>query len=152
MFDSTKRFLSERFSLLLRTSKKDERARFREHYSFKNGAESILSKCVAGEECQNHLVPIEKFRQKNLVTALNSRQYQNYVYLCHANFNLHAGWLICKYVLNGFCTISKDMFEFETRKGGTNRFGNHMKRHANSNGDNITFNRNLPQKYAKKNS
>ncbi len=112
-------------------------------------AESIMKACVAGEKCQYNLVPIERFRQTHLETTLKSTQYQNYVVLRHSNCNLHAGWIMCKYVMNGSCTISKGMFELDTRKGGTNRFGNHIKRHLKSNSGTITFNRNLPQKCAK---
>ncbi len=56
---------------------------------------------------------------------------------------------MCEYVMHRFSTISKGMFELDSRKGGRNRFGNHMKRDPNSNAGNIAFNSNFLQKCAK---
>ena len=57
------------------------------------------------------------------------KQYENYIVLCHENTLFHAGWIICPYVFNGNCAASKGLFPLDTKKGGTNRFGIHIRIH-----------------------
>ena len=46
----------------------------------------------------------------------------------------HAGWMFCPFVLSGFCRLSKGIFEINTIKGGTNKFGRHVLEHDKAEG------------------
>ncbi len=97
-------------------------------------AESIVRKCVAKEENQNHLVPMDTLRQTDLDILLKTKQYQKYICAFLHKFKTPSGWIMSKYVTNGFCIVPKGIFELDTGKDGTNRFGNHMISHLSPNG------------------
>ncbi len=63
---------------------------------------------------------------------MKSKQYEKYLVLSHANTLFHAGLMLCLYIFNGNCAPSKGMFPIDTKKGGTNRFGFHMRTHEKS--------------------
>lgn len=53
---------------------------------------------------------------------------------------------MCPYVRNGFCPISKGLFEIDTKKGGTNRFGRHITEHEKGSGKETRLVQELPSK------
>ncbi len=47
------------------------------------------------------------------------------------NTVFNSGWFVCPCVLGGFCTVQKSVVEFDSRKGGTNRYGKYTAENEN---------------------
>jgi len=94
----------------------------------KQECEDAVKSIVADQTCLFHLVPFRDYRQSHQGRTLTSSAYSKYSILCHQNSMYHAGWVVCPYVLNGYCG-SDGMLEMNTQKGGTNRFSRHMAKH-----------------------
>ena len=98
---------------------------------------------VAQKETGFHLVPFDSFRKSHQGYYFKSKQYEKYFVLCYINTMFHTGWMLFPYVRNGFCAVSKGLFEIDTRKGGTNRFGRHMMEHERTSRTTVSIPQNL---------
>lgn len=106
-------------------------------------AEDAVKKIKAKEETAFYLVSFMKYKRSHQGSTLKSKQYEKYLVLCHANSLYHAGWIVCPYILTGFCVMSKGLYEINTRKGGTNKFGQHMTLHERCTSGEVHMERDL---------
>jgi len=74
------------------------------------------------------LVSFGDYKESHQGRSLTSPQYQKYKVLCYKNSMFHAGWIVCPYILSGFCK-SDGLLELNAKKGGTNRLSRHLARH-----------------------
>jgi len=109
----------------------------------KNSAEKAIEKIVKEEECVYHLVRYDKYKQSHQGAGLKSESYSDYFILCHANSYYHAGWLVCPYYRNGFCSATKGLLEFNPSRGGTRKYKNHMNEHKDNTNSVVPFSRDL---------
>jgi len=94
----------------------------------KDDAEKAIQFIVADKPCQYQLVEFKNYKNSHQGRVLTSQHYRKYYVLCYANTMYHAGWLVCPYVMNGFC--GKDgIMELNTSKGGTTRLSRHLHKH-----------------------
>jgi len=101
----------------------------------KRDAERFVREIAAGNECDYVLVPFPSYRKSHQGANMKSEQYTPYFVLCYPNSRFHTGWLVCPFVLNGYCEVSKGLLEIDTKKGGTNKFGKHINDHKKANGE-----------------
>ncbi len=92
-------------------------------------AERVVDDILSPRESQYHLVPFNEYRSSHHGAHLKSPQYEKYYVVCNGDTNLYAGWMLCPYVITGNCTGRKGLFEINTKKGRTNRFGHHLNEH-----------------------
>ena len=109
----------------------------------KKEATEAVQKILSQEEAVFHLVKFETFKKSFSGSGLKSQQYSRYHILCHENSFLHAGWVVCPYVLNGFCAIEKGILKLNPGSGGTNKFGRHIEDHDRVRRDAVQFPRAL---------
>ncbi len=90
---------------------------------------SVVNDIVSNRLTSFHLVPFKEFRSSHQGALMKSKQYEQYHVLCHENSKFHAGWFVCPFVLTHHCPVNKGVLPLDTKKGGTNRFGNHWRTH-----------------------
>ena len=90
---------------------------------------SVVTDIVSNRKTSFQLVPFKEFRSSHQGAQMKSKQYEHYHVLCHENSRFNAGWFICPFVLSHHCPVSKGVLPLDTKKGGTNRFGNHWRTH-----------------------
>ena len=97
----------------------------RSHSSHSN-AEEVVKEIVHEKSTRYYYTPFKKFRSSHQGSIIKFKQYENYLVLYHVNIFFHAVRMLCPYIFNGNCTLSKLLFPIDSKKGGTNRFGVHM--------------------------
>ena len=62
----------------------------------RNEAEEVVKKFIIAEKATNyHVVSFKKFRTSHQGAIVKSKQYQNYLVLCHESTLFHEVWIIC---------------------------------------------------------
>lgn len=98
----------------------------------KERGESAVHDIVTGNKSRFRLVMFHEFKKYHQGSSFKSKHYERFYVLCHLNSSCHSGWMVCLYVLIGFCLKSKEMFSIQTKLGGTNRLGRHITGHETS--------------------
>ena len=114
--------------------------RSRELPETRDNAVVAVQRILAANESQFDFVSFLKY---NAVSKLRPQNYNGYFVVCHINTLRSAGWLLCRYALNGGCTLEKSLYSFKTIQGGTSRLERQTKRHRSGSAT-LNFQRNLP--------
>ncbi len=87
----------------------------------------LFKKILTEEKCAFDIVRFSDFKSSFQGSSLRSSAYEKYLVLCHGQSKYHAGWMVCPYVRNSICPVSKGLLQVKTKLGGTNKFLRHMK-------------------------
>jgi len=100
----------------------------------KADAERIVKRIVEEKATEYKVIPFNEYQKGLQGSFMRSQQYKPYYVLVYPNSKFHAGWLVCPYVINGYCEVKCGLLELNPKKGGTNRFGIHIDAHAKARG------------------
>lgn len=74
-----------------------------------------VTKILGEKPSSLHVIRCSKFEAAR--SLFRSSAYTSYKITFHANYLTSAGWLLCKYALNGCCSIAKALHKFDQSLG-----------------------------------
>ena len=89
---------------------------------------STVQKILHGEAARFEMIPFDKY---NRIARLRSPHFNSYSVLCHSSTTRSAGWLVCRYILNGGCQLEKGLYAFKIVQDCTSRLERHTNSHKN---------------------